>query len=297
MVSLPDFDVSTLRENWKTIVENPDSPFLNRATMGLYEPGSTFKVLTSIAALENFDEDKVIDCKGSVKIDGYTFKDYNGKGHGRVDLQEALVESCNVYFTQIGVEIGKNKLGEVAEDFFINKSIPFDLSVKKSSFPFRENISTTELAASSIGQGKVRVTPLNMVMIASGIANGGNIVKPTLVKEVISPEGKVIKSIEPQILSQGVDGFTANKVKNMMVEVVKRGTGTRAQIKNMRVAGKTGTAENSTGKTHSWFIGFAPADDAKVAVVVLLESDGSTGGKNAAPIAQKLMVETMNTIN
>ncbi len=136
-----------------------------------------------------------------------------------------------------------------------------------------------------------------MAMIASGIANKGDIMKPILVKEAISPEGKVIRTNNPELLSRATDVFTANEVKNMMVEVVKRGgTGTNANIKNIRVAGKTGTAENPSGKTHAWFIGFAPADDPQFAIAVVLEEEGSTGGAVAAPIARNILIEASKTI-
>ena len=296
MVSLPDFNPSTLRENWRDIVEDVDSPFLNRATSGLYVPGSVFKVLTTVAAIETTNLDRNYECTGSTTIDGYTLKDYGGKGHGRLNLEEALVKSCNTYFADKGLAIGKDKLGEVADRFMINQEIPFDLPTKKSTFPYKEKMGKTDIAAASIGQGKVLVTPLNMAMIASAIGNKGEIVKPILVKEVISPQGKVIKINEVRVISKATSIFTANEVKNMMVESVKRGTSSKAAIKNIRVAGKTGTAQNPSGKDHAWFIGFAPADDPKIAIAVVLEEEGSTGGAAAAPLARNIIIEALNTI-
>lgn len=296
MVSLPDFNPTNLKEDWKNIVEDENSPLLNRATSGLYTPGSTFKVLTAIAAIEKKDLDREYECTGSANIDGYILKDYDGKPHGKLNLEEALVKSCNTYFGEKGVIIGKDALGEVAERFLVNKKIDFDLPVSKSSFPYKDNLGETDIAAASIGQGKLLMTPLNMALIASGIANKGDIVKPILVKEVISPEGKVLRNNQPQLLTKAVDIFTANEVKNMMVESVKRGTSRNASIKNVRVAGKTGTAENPSGKSHAWFIGFAPAEEPKIALAVVLEEEGSTGGKAAAPIARSIIIEALNTI-
>ena len=296
MVSLPDFNPSSLKDDWNSIMEDGDSPFLNRATSGLYTPGSVFKVISTIAALEMPELDKQYECKGSTKIDGYTLEDYGGTAHGKVNLEEALVKSCNSYFAEKSIGIGKDKIGEVADRFMVNREIPFDLPTKKSSFPYKENLGKTDIAAASIGQGKVLVTPLNMAIIASGIANKGEIAKPILVKEAISPEGTIIKTNSTKVISNGADIFTANEVKNMMVEVVKRGTGTNASIKGVRVAGKTGTAENPSGKSHAWFIGFAPAEDPKIAIAVVLEEDGTTGGKTAAPIARNIMIEALNTI-
>ncbi|NLY85092.1 MAG: penicillin-binding protein A [Tissierellia bacterium] len=296
MVSLPDFDVNSLKEDWKTITEDPNSPLVNRATQGLYAPGSVFKVVTAAAFLEKENLDTAYECTGSVNVGGYEFSDYNNKAHGKLDLKGALVSSCNTYFATKSVEVGKETLGDMAEKFMFNNRIPFDLPVKNSQFPYKGFLDKTELAAASIGQGKVLVTPLNMAMVASGIANGGQIVKPILVKEVLSKEGKTIRTNTTEILSMATDPIKANLIKEMMVETVNSGTGTKARIKNVKVAGKTGTAETASGKSHAWFIGFAPADDPKVAVAVVLEEDDSTGGSSAAPIARDIMLHAINNI-
>lgn len=296
MVSLPDFNPSSLRENWGSIVEDENSPLLNRAISGLYQPGSTFKVVTAAALLENNISFEEYECTGTTTIDGYPLQDYAGKGHGTINLEGALVYSCNPYFAEAGVKLGLDKFAQVAEEFMLNREIPFDLPVKKSSFP-QKNMGKTDIAAASIGQGKLLVTPLNMALIASGIANKGDIVKPVLVKEIISKNGKLIDTFEVEVISRATDIFTANELKNMMVDVVSKGTGKNASIKNVRVAGKTGTAENPSGKDHAWFIGFAPAEDPKVAIAVLLEEEGSTGGSTAAPIARNIMLEALRTLN
>ena len=297
MVSLPDFDVSNLNEEWKNISEDISSPLINRATQGLYAPGSTLKVITTIAAIKSGRIDEKYECTGSVVIDGYKFNDYNSKGHGMINLKQALTYSCNTYFVSKSMEISKDEIGGVANNFMLNQRIPFELPTKESQFPYKGNVKETDFAASFIGQGKVLVTPLNMALIASGIANGGQIMEPTLIKEIISTKDKVIKANEPKLLSQGTDGIIANEVKDMMIEVVKSGTGKNANIKNIQVAGKTGTAENASGKSHAWFIGFGPADSPKIAVAVLLEEDGTTGGKTAAPIAREIMIQGINNIN
>ncbi|TCU71605.1 peptidoglycan glycosyltransferase [Tissierella praeacuta] len=296
MVSLPDFDVANLKADWKAITESPDSPLINRATQGLYPPGSTFKLITTIAVLNTANLEEYYNCTGSTNINGYVFKDYQGKAHGNIDLRQALIKSCNTYFTTKSIEIGKDRIGNTAERFMINNNIPFDLPIKSSQFPFKENLDKTDIAAAAIGQGKVLVTPLNMALIVSGIANEGQIVKPILVKEIISKNNKILKKNTTEVLSQGTDSITANKLKDMMVDVVKSGTGKNARIKNIKVAGKTGTAENSSGKSHAWFVGFAPADEPKIAIAVILEGEGSTGGKSAAPIARDIMIHAINNI-
>lgn len=295
MVSLPDFDVSTLKENWGTISEDTNSPLLNRATQGLYAPGSSFKILTATSILNMASIEENYNCTGSTVIDGYTFRDYQNRAHGALTLSEALSHSCNTYFTEKSLIIGEENLRNTAEGFMFNKNIPFDLPVKTSQYP-RGNLGKTDLAASSIGQGKVLATPLNMVLVASAIANNGEVVKPILVKNVITTSGKVLKTYETETISVATDSLKADEIKNMMIEVVKSGTGKNGSIKNVQVAGKTGTAENSSEKAHAWFVGFAPAAEPKLAIAVVLAEEGSTGGTSAAPIARDMIIYGLNNI-
>lgn len=297
MVSLPDFNTSNLREEWKNISEDPDSPLLNRATQGLYTPGSVFKIISATAALETPELNKDYNCSGTTTIDGYTFKDYNSTAHGQIGLMEAVSKSCNTYFAEKSLIIGKDKLGSTADKFMFNRKIDFDLSTKTSQFPYKGNLEKTEISASAIGQGKVLVTPLNMAMVASSIANDGVMVKPILVKEILNKDGKVLRNIKTENLSTVTDSITAYEIKEMMNQVVASGTGSNARIKNVMVAGKTGTAENTSGKSHSWFIGFAPSNEPKIAVAVILEEAGVTGGQGAAPIARDLIIHGLNNIN
>lgn len=297
MVSLPDFDSSNLDAEWKGIIESEDSPLLNRAIQGLYAPGSIFKVITAVGILETYGIDQNYLCNGKAIIDGQTINDYGKHSHGEIGLNGAIANSCNPYFAEKSLLLGKEKLGEVSEKFMINKEIPFDLDVKKSQFDYKGSMDKNKLAASSIGQGDVLVTPLNMAMMASAIANNGDMVKPILVKEVINKKGKVLTSNTTETLSYTTNNSISEQMKEMMREVVSSGTGKNASIKNVKVAGKTGTAENASGKDHSWFVGFAPYDDPKLAVAVVLEAEGTTGGKGAAPIARDLIIYGLNNIN
>ncbi|SDY62565.1 peptidoglycan glycosyltransferase [Proteiniborus ethanoligenes] len=296
MVSSPSFNPSNLKEKWEDIVSSEDSPLLNRATMGVYTPGSIFKIIVAAAALERDKISETYNCEGSINIDGYILKDYQGSAHGEINLGEALAQSCNVAFSQIGLELGEDKLRKTSEKFMLNSNIPFDLRTAKSIFP--EKISNKpELGASAIGQGKLLVTPLNMVMVASAIANNGDIVKPILVKEIVNNEGKVLKSSKTEILSKATSVEVSQGLKEMMIQTVEKGTGKKARIKNIKVAGKTGTAQNETGKEHAWFVGFAPADEPLVSVVVIIENSGKTGGTEAAPIAGDLMKKAIQVLN
>ncbi|MGO1470561.1 MAG: penicillin-binding transpeptidase domain-containing protein, partial [Tissierella sp.] len=225
------------------------------------------------------------------------FRDYKGYSHGKIDLKGAFKDSCNPYFVEKSLMLGIEKLGGVSEKFMINSEIPFDLPVKQSKFNYTKSMKKTEIASSSIGQGKVLVTPLNMGMMVSAIANKGEIVKPILVKEVMDKSGKVIKENESEILSNVTTDSIAKEIKEMMREVVISGTGRNASIRNVEVSGKTGTAENASDKAHSWFVGFAPYDEPKLSVVVVLEEEGLTGGEAAAPIARDLLIYGLNNIN
>ncbi len=288
MVSKPDFNPSALRENWENISQDEGSPLLNRATMGLYTPGSVFKVVTATSVLQSQEISTDFQCDGYINIDGYVLKDYGGKAHGDISLDKALEVSCNVAFSKMGLELGGDRLRLTAQKYMFNDVIPFDLVTKSSIFP-KDTMTKPELGATAIGQGRILTTPLNMGLVAAAIANDGVIMKPIIVREVITPEGKTVKGSKSEILRRVISSTDATKIKNMMVQVVKEGTGTRASMPNITVAGKTGTAQNEKEKEHAWFIGFAPADNPRIAIAIVLENEGSTGGSSAAPIAKQIL--------
>ena len=287
MVSKPDYNPNSdsLEKNWASIVESENKPLLPRATQGLYQPGSTFKIAVASAAIENELGDTRFEDKGSIDIDGYPIENYGSKAYGNINLEEALTYSSNVAFAELGVALGDKYLRELSEKLLFNQDIDFELSLKKSSYPTKR-LTETDQAATAIGQGELLVTPLHMAMIASSVANNGTMMKPILVKNITGFTGTKGK---PQELSTVMTVNTAKQVTSMMESVVNKGTGKNAAISGIKVAGKTGTAENNTDKTHAWFIGFAPADDPQIAVAVVLENSGTTGGQSAAPIARWIM--------
>ncbi|NLL05117.1 MAG: peptidoglycan glycosyltransferase [Clostridiaceae bacterium] len=295
LVSKPDFDTNeeVLAKGWKAMVESQEAPFLARATQGLYTPGSTFKVVTAAAIIENgLDEERFND-KGVITIDGKEISNSGRKAYGEIDLKKALAVSSNVIFAQLGVTLGQEKLEDIFRRVGFGTDITFDIPVSKSLFQY-EKMEPNDMAAVAIGQGKILVSPLHLAMITSGIANNGVIMKPYLVSNITSPTGKEIKSFKREEFKQIMEPDIAAKLKNMMQEVVDSGTGKKAAIKGIKVAGKTGTAENELtaqkkDKAHAWFIGFAPVENPQIAVVVVLEYSGSSGGTIAAPIAQKIM--------
>ncbi len=291
MASYPDFNPSELTDNWKEIVERSDAPLLNRATQGLYEPGSIFKIITSDALLDRIDPEEEYVSTGKETVDGYVFRDVDREGYGKLNLSRAFQVSSNTYFANRAQRITGRDLGKSAEAFYVNREIPFDLSVKNSRFDYKD-LSKVELSASAIGQGKVLVTPMNMLVMANIVANRGTFVEPRLVKSIISPSGKeretLIQKRETALSKKHMSDIAA-----MMKAVVDSGTGKKAKWSQTEVAGKTGTAENASGKAHAWFVGFAPYEDPKVAVCVLLEQSGSTGGQAAAPIAREILKQAL----
>ncbi len=295
MVSKPDFNPNDdmLVKNWTTLTENENSPFLARATSGLYAPGSTFKIITSISAIDNGYENDEYDDEGKVEIGGSIFENQKTKAYGHIDLTRGFAVSSNVVFCTLGAKLGGEKIREVAENFGFNKSFEFDISHGKSIFPTDEE-NKEKSAALGIGQGDIQATPLQMALVTCGIANGGKIMKPYIVDSVTDRNGKTIESSRQSVLYNCCSKIDADKVKDMMIETVKSGTGSSASIYGITVAGKTGTAENEKtvtdgNKEHTWFVGFAPAENPTIAVVVMMEYSGGSGSGNCAPIARSII--------
>ncbi len=297
LYSSPTFDPNEgpLTEKWNELATSTDAPFFARATQGLYAPGSTFKVVTAAAGIDEGFEDFTFDDEGTTKISGKEFKNASKKPYGEIDMADAIRVSSNVYFTQLSQKIGKNALKEKAEDFCIMEKVDIGVPVgaKRDAFDGIDNVG---LASSAIGQGNIRVSPFNMALVACAIANEGVIMNPYIVKEAFFEDGETIYNAEPEILSHATDSYTAEKIKEYMIGCVENGTGTAAKVSGIEVAGKTGTAENErAGKTHAWFIGFAPADNPQIAICVMKEYSGRGGGSVCAPIAAKLIEKALET--
>lgn len=288
MVSRPAFNPEEVESGWEALTSNPQSPLLNRATQGLYPPGSIMKIVTTAGILSIKPEtvNRIFDAPGFITIEGRRIEDKQARG--RINLKQALALSSNYVFATLGVEQGARVFIEMARSFGITAEIPFDLPTGKGRLTDPEIMSKLELAESAIGQGRVMVTPLNMCLVAAAVANGGKIMAPTLVEEIRSPGGSQIKSFEPKLMLSPIDAALAGTLRDLMVGAVAAGTGREAAIPGIQVAGKTGSAENPHGQAHAWFIGFAPADKPQVAVAVIVENGGA-GGREAAPIAAQIM--------
>jgi penicillin-binding protein A len=313
MVSNPTYDPNDLashdlrevEKNSTALNKDPGKPLLNRSINELYPPGSVFKVVTAAAALSTgeYTENSVLPGPAVLDLpdtsaDLPNHDDRACSPSGEVTMTEALAVSCNTAFAYLGMQIGADALQSQAAKFGFGDALSVPMRVTPSSVPAEMN--KPQLAQSSIGQYDVRVTPLQMAMVAAGVANRGVVMKPYLVESVIGSDLAVIESADPQELSQAVTPEVAGQLTRMMEAVVNDGTGTKAQIPGVDVAGKTGTAQHGEGrKAHAWFISFAPANDPKIAVAVIAEDGGvagseAGGGTVAAPIAKQMMEARLN---
>lgn len=291
-VSYPDFDPNSesLEKNWENIVEQQNSPLLARATQGLYPPGSTYKIVTAAAAYENDLEDETFNDTGKFEEKGITVDNYGKKAYGNIDLPRAFAVSSNFAFCTLGYEMGPDIMLEISERFGINKMLLADFDIQASDSTLIYDSATKAAAAHvAMGQGSLLATPLQMAMITSAVANDGVMMRPYIVSKVTSNSGVTMESTSPRELARPLDAGCAAYVQGLMEEVVESGTGTAARIPGVTVAGKTGTSENEKEKDHAWFVGYAPAENPQIAVAVILENEGGTGGGAAAPIAKNIM--------
>lgn len=312
LVSTPSFDPNSLATHnrgeadkaWKALNADPTKPLINRAIAGdLYAPGSSFKLVTATAMLESgLTPESEIPAPTDYVPAGTNHHINNpgerpcGDGSGTATLRHALVQSCNTAFALGGLHVGAAKMMATAEAFGFGKPLSIPLKVTPSQFPKPD--SEAALAMDSFGQKDIRVTPIQMAMISAAIANKGILMRPYLVDKVLSADLAEISTTKPEVFSSPMSATTAEQLTSMMIDVVKYGTGRRARIPGIEVAGKTGTAEISrTIRPHAWFTSFAPANNPKVAVAVVVENGGDNdgdGGSTAAPIAKKVIEAVLN---
>lgn len=312
MVSLPsynpnllaDHDLEKVNAAAKRLADDPDQPLVNRAIQTRLPPGSTFKIVTAAAAIEDglYTKDDLVPGGATYQLpltSGDTgLIDNEGRDCGttRIPFAQALENSCNTTFARLGVELGADRLREQAEKFGFNRTYFSDLLPQvESNFP--KNADKPQAGQSGIGQFEVAATPLQMAMVAAGIANDGKVMKPYLVDSVQSPEFEPIESTEPELLDQAISSSTASQLTDLMVSTVDDGTANPAAIPGIQVAGKTGTAQSGIPDVppYAWFVSFAPADDPQVAVAVMIqkapgvERGEIAGGLLGGPIAKAIM--------
>ena len=292
MVSKPDFDPNDIEEEWGNLVSQSDSSvLLNRATQGLYPPGSTFKIVTALEYIRENPStymDYSFDCKGSITIDGTKIKCYHGSRHGQEDLTKSFAKSCNSSFANISTTLDWNKMSTTATQLLFGQTLPFDMKTSPSNMLTGSDMTTEDKMQTGIGQGTTVVTPLHMNMITCAIANGGVLQNPYLLDKVVSHNGDLVK----QFSSSGTETLMTNQeaeiMTGLMKAVVEEGTASKLSGLSYTAAGKTGSAEfDKESDSHAWFTGFAPADDPEICVTVIVEGAGS-GGDYAVPIAKKV---------
>lgn len=290
LVSKPDFDPNTISENWNTLVnDETNSSLLNRATMGQYPPGSTFKVVTALdyfrtrGSFNGFS----FDCQGSITKENHTIQCYNGEVHGTEDFYTAFANSCNCAFAEIGTELGGVSLLKTSEDLLFNKKLPLT-SYRKSSFTLNGSSGIPLIMQTAIGQGNTLVSPMHMALITSAIANDGLLMKPYLIDKVTNAGGDTIRTTEPTDYKRLMTSNEAALLGKLMEGVVQKGTASALNGRGYTVAGKTGSAEyDENGSSHSWFIGYSNVDKPDLVVAIIVEG-GGTGSEAAVPIAADL---------
>lgn len=293
LASSPSFDPHFVEKEWDYLHDpRQGSPLLNRALQGLYPPGSTMKLVTAAAALGKNPDlgERRFYCPGYIEIEGRKLT--CPQVHGNINFNEALMYSCNVTFAQLALEIGAEEFERAAANFGFNQKLDFDLDLAISRVPAAEKLNLNALAEAAIGQGEILVTPLQMALVAATIANNGWLMRPYMVTRVEDEKGSIIKVTRPRLLKVAISPVVAQALKGAMVDTVKAGTGQSAAIPGIKVGGKTGSAQNPQGRAHSWFVGFAPADNPQIAVAVVVENAGA-GGAVAAPIAGKIMAKVL----
>lgn len=307
LVSHPNFDPNLFsthleRKECERILNDPSLPLFNRALQGLYSPGSLFKVIPALAALENevITPQTKIYCKGETKIgkDQKVYKCWKKEGHGAVNIISALSESCDIYFYKIGIDVGVKKIINLSKDCGLGRKTKIDLFSEKDGFlpspEWKKDKYNTiwfpgDTANLSIGQGYVLATPIQIANLFALIANRGENFRPFIVKEVKDKNQNVIEEFYPQKLhTVKLNPQTFDIVIKGLKEVVKSGTAKNLKFDKVDVAGKTGTAQNPQGQDHAWFTCFAPVENPQVLILVLVEHGGS-GSVSALPIAQKLL--------
>ena len=305
--SSPTYDPNLIEGNYRAATRQKFgcSPLFNRAAAGLYTPGSTFKVVTASAALDSgkFTPESRFYDPGYCEEYGQRVNNYDTSSpFGNVTLAQAMQNSINSVFCNIGKTLGGRRLVDKMKRFGFYSVPPLETPVNERSisglYNSRGRLVTDENkidpGRTAFGQGpntaEPRLTPLQMAMVAATIANGGVVMKPYVVEKVVAPDGSEVTKTKPDALGRAVDANHAAEVARMMELVVQGGTGTAAQIPGVRVAGKTGTAESGVRGTNTTsFMTFAPADNPRVAVAVILERQSGTGGTTAAPIAKQIM--------
>ena len=298
--SAPSYNPATIDVSFASLAKNPDAPLLSRGTQGLYPPGSSFKVVTATAALNlgKVTPSTPFDDSGVYDIYGGKVTNYHGEVYGAHDFTQALTDSINTTFAKVGTLVGQAALIDQMQHYGFFQTPPLELP-RGMVYPSGRYLgprllsptaamNPLDVAWAAVGQESVLATPLQMALVAAGVADAGQVMKPYLVQRVTSSGGSVLQTAAPSLWTTATTPATAQTLNVMMQQVVNAGTGTAAALQGIQVAGKTGTAQRGASNV-AWFIAFAPANDPKVAVAVTIENTLFTGGDVAAPLAAQVI--------
>jgi penicillin-binding protein A len=305
MASVPAYQPNGVPGSFSAMNRDPEKPLLNRTTQELYPPGSTFKVVTAAAALDTgkFSPSSTIDGSSPKQVSGVPLENFGGQSFGPISLTDALTNSVNTVFAQVGQRVGRDTLVDYMERFGFNRDPQLDYpddqmipsGILNADGDLLGGSAGFDIGRVAIGQGgaegEIRATPLQMALVAAAIGNGGRLMKPQLTDRIVRKDGRIERRIEPDLQAQVMSPKAAGELAGMMSRVVEEGSGTAAALEGIRVAGKTGTAEVGPNRefTQPWFIAFAPVERARMAIAVTVERTQGQGGTVAAPIAKRVL--------
>lgn len=293
MVSKPDFDPNEISNIWDELVNDSESSvLLNRATQGLYPPGSTFKIITALAYYRQNNQDVSgyhYQCNGYFTYNGNRINCYHGSVHGSLDFKTSFEKSCNSSFANIGLSLDLSGLESTCEDLLFNHKMQLPFVTSPGSYVLGTQAGSYDIMQTSIGQGKTQMSPLQLNMITCAIANEGVAMTPYLIDRIENYNGSTVKQYAPEKYQTLMTADEAAFLTDLLAGVVENGTATRLRGLDYTAAGKTGSAEYSQNKadSHAWFTGFAPVEDPQVCVTIIVEGAGS-GGEYAVPIARRV---------
>ncbi len=300
LVSKPDYDPNTIAAQWDDLITSDSSVLLNRASQGLYPPGSTFKIVTTLEyAHENATlEDYSFECSGSYTSDGATIHCYNNKSHGTETLKDSFAHSCNSSYASLGLTLDIGKWGSLCDSLLFNKNLPTTYESSVSSFSLEKDAGDSMVMETAIGQGETLVTPMHMALLASAIANDGVLMRPYVVDHTENDKGVVVKEYSPSVYGTLLSAEDASFLQDYMSAVVTEGTGTKLSGQSYTAAGKTGSAEFTSAEgdgTHSWFVGYAEFEGKEDIALAVIVEDSGAGSEYAVPIAKKIF-DAYNTL-
>lgn len=292
MVSKPDFDPNTLASNWDSIVgDDSNTVLLNRATSGLYPPGSTFKIFTTLEYMhENSDYDTYsFDCQGSLAVNDYEIHCYHNAVHGQQSLLDSFANSCNTSFANIGLTLDIDRFDDLLNDMMFNQALPGSIASQKSSFSLTSDEGSARIMQTAIGQGDTLVTPLHMALVAAAVDHDGVVMTPYLVDHTENDNGSVVKRYRSSEYKSILSESDAQIMQQYMDAVVSNGTASALNGQSYHAAGKTGSAEyDNNGNSHGWFVGYGSKDGYEDIAIAVIVEDGGSGSQSAVPVAKSV---------